>query len=78
MSFEERFKQGLKRYIGDNLIKQTALADKAGMRKDVFSRLLNTSRRVYGDEVAGICAAIGLTFEEIANYKTNEVERQVS
>jgi DNA-binding Xre family transcriptional regulator len=69
MTYEEKFKDGLKRYIEDNLIKQTALAEKAGIRGDVFSRLLNTERRVYGDEIASICEAIGLTFGEIVNYK---------
>lgn len=76
MTFEEKFKEGLKRYIEDNLIKQIALAEKAGIRGDVFSRLLNTERRVYGDEIAGICDAIGLTLSEIINYKTPD-EKQV-
>ena len=70
MTFEEKFKDGLKKYIEDNLIKQIALAEKAGIRGDVFSRLLNTERRVYGEEIASICEAIGLTFSEIINYKT--------
>lgn len=76
MTYEEKFKNGLKRYIEDNLIKQTALAEKAGMRGDVFSRLLNTERRVYGDEIASICDAIGLTLSEIVNYKIPD-EKQV-
>ena len=76
MTYEEKFKDGLKRYIEDNLIKQTALAEKAGMRGDVFSRLLNTERRVYGDEIASICDAIGLTLSEIVNYKIPD-EKQV-
>lgn len=70
MTSEEKFKDGLKRYIEDNLIKQTALAEKSGIRGDVFSRLLNTKRRLYGEEIASICDAIGLTFSEIINYKT--------
>ena len=76
MTYEEKFKDGLKRYIEDNLIKQAALAEKAGMRGDVFSRLLNTERRVYGDEIASICDAIGLTLSEIVNYKIPD-EKQV-
>jgi DNA-binding Xre family transcriptional regulator len=77
ITFEDKFKEGLKRYIEDNLIKQIALAEKAGIRGDVFSRLLNTERRVYGDEIAGLCGAIGLTFSEIINYKTLD-EKQAS
>jgi DNA-binding Xre family transcriptional regulator len=75
MTYEEKFKDGLKRYIEDNLIKQTALAEKAGIRSDVFSRLLNTNRRVYGEEVGSICEATGLTFSEIINYKIPDEKR---
>ena len=75
MTFEEKFKDGLKRYIKDNLIRQTALAEKSGIRGDVFSRLLNTKRRVYGEEVASICNATGLTFTEIINYGMPDKEQ---
>ena len=67
MTHEEKFKDGLKRYIEDNLIKQTALAEKAGIRDDVFSMLLK-ERRVYGNEITSICEALGLKFSEIINY----------
>ncbi|MCR4436911.1 MAG: helix-turn-helix transcriptional regulator [Clostridiales bacterium] len=76
MSFEERFKQGLKSYIEDNSIDQTGLADKAGIPKGVFSKLLNTRRRVYSDEAAAICTAVGLTLEAIVNYKARQVEKK--
>lgn len=68
MTVEEKFKDGLNRYIEDKLIKQTALAEKAGIRGDVFSRLLHTERRVYGNEITAICVALGLKFSEIINY----------
>ena len=78
MTFEDKFKDGLKRYIEDNLIKQTALAEKAGMRGDVFSRLLNTERRVYGDEIASICVAIGLSLNEIVKYKIPDENKLIN
>lgn len=67
--YELRFRQGLKAYISDNSIKQSALAEKAGIRADVFSRILNTRRSIFIDEAMRICSVIGLTLEEVVNYK---------
>ena len=67
--YELRFKQGLKAYISDNFIKQSALAEKAEIRADVFSRILNTRRSIFIDEAMRICSVIGLTLEEVVHYK---------
>ncbi|AAK79527.1 hypothetical protein BJV85_002437 [Clostridium acetobutylicum] len=74
MTFDEQFKIELKRYMQDNFINPNILASKAGINKHVFTEILNnTSRKVYGDEVAGICNATGLTLKEILklNKKDN-------
>jgi DNA-binding Xre family transcriptional regulator len=60
VSYEDAFRAGLNVYIAKNLIKKSALADEAGIRRDTFSRLLNTKRRIFGDEIMSICSAIGL------------------
>jgi len=60
VSYEDAFRKGLKSYIKQHLIKQSALADEAGIRRDVFSRLLNSKRRIFGDEIMSICSVIGL------------------
>lgn len=68
--YELRFKQGLKAYLSDNSIEQSALAQKAGIRADVFSRILNTKRSIFIDEAMRICCAIGLTLEEVVSYES--------
>ncbi|MCR3760648.1 helix-turn-helix domain-containing protein [Clostridium felsineum] len=74
MTFDEQFKIELKKYMQDNFINPNILASKAGINKHVFTEILNNnSRKVYGDEVAGICNATGLTLKEILklNKKDN-------
>ena len=43
----------------------SAIADKAGIRRDVFSRILNLKRVVYADGVLPICRALGCTVDEL-------------
>lgn len=66
--YEKKFCKGLQKYINDNCLKQSAIAERAGIRKDTFSRIINGKRRVFGEEIAGICMAIGKSFDEIINY----------
>lgn len=66
--YERKFCKGLQKYIDDNCLKQSAIAEKAGIRKDTFSRILNGKRRIFGEEIAGICLALGKSFDEILNY----------
>jgi DNA-binding Xre family transcriptional regulator len=68
MNCEEKFRCGLKNYIQSNQIRQTALADRTGIQKQNFHMLLNSSCRIYSDEVASICEATGLTFREILAF----------
>lgn len=66
--YEKKFSEGLQRFIEDNCLKQSAIAEKAGIRKDTFSRILNGKRRVFGEEIASICIALGKSFDELLNY----------
>lgn len=45
--------------------KASAVADRAGIRRDVFSRIMNCKRPVYADEVIPIATAMGVTVEEL-------------
>jgi len=45
--------------------KQSAVADRAGIRRDTFSRIINRKRPVYSDEVLPICYALGVSVEEL-------------
>lgn len=59
--------KALKRHIEENAKKPSAIADRAGIRRDVFSRIINCKRPVYADEVPGICAAMGISVEALFN-----------
>ncbi len=67
-SYELNFKYGLKAYITDKYIKHTALAKKATIKADVFSKILNTRRGISVEEAMKICVALGVTIEDIINY----------
>lgn len=40
-----------------------AVADRAGIRRDVFSRIIRCKRSVYADEVRQIAEALGVSIE---------------
>jgi len=64
-AYEEKFRKGLSNLINENCLKQSALAQKANIRADIFSRIMNKRRRIFADEIARICNAIDKTFEEV-------------
>lgn len=53
----------LKKHIEDTAKKPSVIADRAGIRRDVFSRIINCKRPIYADEVPGICNALGVTVD---------------
>ena len=59
--------KNIKRLIGAMDKKTTAVADRAGIRRDVFSRIVNCKRPVYADEVIPIATAMGVGIEELFN-----------
>lgn len=71
---EKKFSSGLKKYINDSCLKQSAVAEKSGIRKDTFSRILNGKRRIFGEEIARICLALGKSFDEIINYGDDDAK----
>ena len=42
-----------------------AVADRAGIRRDVFSRIMRSKRSVYADEVFQIAEALGVSIESL-------------
>ena len=50
--------------------KPTAVADRAGIRRDVFSRIMNCKRPVYADEVIPIALAMGVGIEALFAEKS--------
>lgn len=45
--------------------KHSAIADKAGIRRDVFSRIVHCRRPVYADEVIPIANAMGVSINAL-------------
>lgn len=50
-------------YIKKNDKKFGSIADKAGIRRDTFSRIINGKRPIYADELVPILNATGITLE---------------
>lgn len=51
--------QRLRRFLDEYDKKPSALADKAGMRRDTFSAILSSRRPIYAEEIIPICNAAG-------------------
>lgn len=48
----------------------SAIADKANIRRDTFSRILRCQRPLYADEIIPICRAVGISVDEL--FKTEK------
>lgn len=57
--------KNVKRIIDDADKRPSAVADKAGIRRDIFSRIINCRRPVYADEVIPIATALQVSVEEL-------------
>lgn len=49
------------RYVSDNGIKQTFIADKTGLSKNTISAILTLNRKMSADEYEMICKALNKT-----------------
>lgn len=60
---KERFSTNrrIRAIILDNDKKMGAVADRAGIRRDTFSKIVNCKRPVYADEILPICKALGVS-----------------
>ena len=45
--------------------KPCAIADKAGIRRDIFSRIIHNKRVVFADELIPICNALGTSLDRL-------------
>ena len=62
---ESMFRKGLKRIISEYGFKQKFIAEKAGIEPDVLSKIITGKRRIFADEAARLCEALGWSFESI-------------
>ena len=54
----------IRKFIEDNDKRSGAIAEKAGIRKDVFSRMMCCRRPIYAEELVPILNALGMPLEE--------------
>ena len=57
--------RNIKRIIANADKRPGAVADRAGIRRDIFSRIMNCKRPVYADEVLPIAAALQVSVEDL-------------
>lgn len=57
--------RNIKKHIDEMDKRPSAIADKAGIRRDIFSRIIHCKRPVYADEVVPIAAAMGVSVESL-------------
>lgn len=59
----------LKCFVEQNDKRPTAIADKAKIRRDTFSRILNCKRPIYADEIFPISNAAGCSIAFLLGIK---------
>lgn len=65
MRKDYRINENVSRIIQENDKRPGKVADKAGIRRDVFSRILHSKRPIYADELIPITRALGVSLEEV-------------
>ena len=68
----------LRKYLDENDKKPSALADKAGIRRDTFSAILSSRRPIYAEEIVPICKASGCSLEYLLGYTEGERRDPIS
>ena len=63
--YEEAFIRGLRRKIEEDGLKQVAIAEKSGIKPDVFSKIVNGKRRIFADEAIAISTVLNTTVETL-------------
>lgn len=65
MGRDYKINENVSRIIRENDKKPSAVADRAGIRRDTFSRILHSKRPIYADELVPIVIALGVSLEEV-------------
>ena len=68
--------QRLRKFLDENDKKPSALADKAGMRRDTFSAILSSRRPVYAEEIVPICNAAGCSVGYLLGLDTGQPQAE--
>lgn len=67
-----QIKKRLRDFIVENDKRPSALADKAGIRRDTFSAILGSCRPIYAEEVVPICSAVGCSVDYLLGLDTDQ------
>jgi len=59
----------LKQYLSDKGIKHSYIAGKINIPQNIFSYMINGKRKIKPEEFSKICDALGVSSEELRNYK---------
>jgi transcriptional regulator with XRE-family HTH domain len=68
----------IRKLMGCNDKKPEAVADRAGIRRSTFSRIINEKRPVFADEIPHMAAALGCSIEELFDGEARESARDTS
>lgn len=68
--------ENVRRIIVENDKKVGAVADRAGIRRDTFSRILHNRRPIFADELVPIAVALGVTLEDM--FRGVEFDRETA
>ena len=68
-------RDSIARIIQDKALKQSVIAQRAGLTADKFSATLNHRRKLDANEFLKVCAALGMTPEAVAGYQERAAER---
>ncbi|HJA48474.1 MAG TPA: helix-turn-helix transcriptional regulator [Candidatus Agathobaculum intestinipullorum] len=63
----------LRKFIVDNDKKPSAIADKAGISRDIFSRIINSKRVIFANELPSIADAAGISIEDLLGTEKKAV-----
>lgn len=69
--YERQFVAGLEKVIEERGLKKKAVAEKAGIRADKLSKILNGKNRMFAEEMASICGVLDMTVEEVMEKGVN-------
>lgn len=58
----------IKVYLAENGLKQTHIAEKAGIPKPIFCMMLNDKRKIEVNEYMRICDAIGVPLDQFKSH----------
>lgn len=69
---KEDVRDNITRIIQDRAYKQSAIAQRAGLTPDQFCAALKHRRKLDANEFLAVCAALGMTPEDVAGYGSRE------